>query len=255
MVHQAADGGVHVAGGHAAHQVKAHVDQGHVAVIRAHIVHDAADQCLGQLRAGVADGLTHQILGAGDVLILQGQHDVQGRLHHSADGLHGNILLGAGLNDILLIVQADVRLSRRHKGNGIVGVGGESDVDLQTLIGIVALLHGHIHKGVEGVGVPVQHHVQLLQVAGGVVIVVVLSAAAADAAQQQHAGQQHGYDTFHSHIPLLILCVFQNSPRQRTTFFSSSATSATAAMATTDSSTMGAKTPAPSSWVIMRREK
>lgn len=87
----------------------------------------------------------------------------------------------------------------------------EADVDLQTLIGIVALLHGHIHKGVEGVGVPVQHHVQLLQVAGGVVVVVVLGAAAADAAQQQHAGQQHGYDTFHLYIPLLCF-VFRIRP-------------------------------------------
>ena len=44
-------------------------------------------------------------------------------------------------------------------------------------------------------------------------------------------------------------------PRQVTTFFSIHDTIATASMATTLSSTIGANTPAPSSWVIMRRLK
>ena len=54
------------------------------------------------------------------------------------------------------------------------------------------------------------------------------------------------------------LCLFlrnYDSPRQRTTRFSTRDTKPTVIMAVADSSTMGANTPAPSSWVIMRREK
>ena len=46
-----------------------------------------------------------------------------------------------------------------------------------------------------------------------------------------------------------------SSPRQRITVRSASATTATSSIATAESRTMGAKTPAPSSWVIIRREK
>ena len=48
---------------------------------------------------------------------------------------------------------------------------------------------------------------------------------------------------------------FHSSPRQRITARSASATTATSSIATAESRTMGAKTPAPSSWVIIRREK
>ena len=48
---------------------------------------------------------------------------------------------------------------------------------------------------------------------------------------------------------------FQDSPRHLTTCLSITAMSATASMATAESSTMGANTPAPSSWVIILREK
>jgi len=94
VVDKAADGGVHISGGHGAHQVKAHVDHGHVTVIRAHILHNAADQRLGQLCAGVADGLPHQIPSGSNFLFLQGQHDVQRPLHNGADGFDRHVLVG-----------------------------------------------------------------------------------------------------------------------------------------------------------------
>ena len=56
-------------------------------------------------------------------------------------------------------------------------------------------------------------------------------------------------------LSYVLKYVFYRSPRQRMTFFSTAEMTATSSMATTDSSTMGANTPAPSSWVSMRRLK
>ena len=205
MVHQTADGGVHVAGGHGAHQVKAHVDHGHVAVIRPHILHDAADQGLGQLRTGIADGLAHQILSGGDPFFLQGQHDIKRPLHHRADGLHRHVLLCAGLNHVLLIVQADVRLTGGHQRDGVVGVGREADVHLQALFLVIALLNGDVQEGVQGIGVPVQHHVQFLQ-SGGLII----TGRGAAAAQQHGTYQKQANKTFHI-IPITFLKILPAS--------------------------------------------
>ena len=195
MVYQAADGGIHIAGGHGAHQVKAHVNHHHVAVIRADVLHNAADQRLGQLGAGIADTLAHQILGAGYALIAQGQHNIQRGLHHRADGLHRHGLVGAHLDHILLVVQPDVSTAGSHQGNSVIIVGGEADIDLQALLCVVALLNGHIHEGMQGVGIPVQHHVYFPQGLLGM----------AGAGQQQAQGQQYCKKAFHHRSSFLMI--------------------------------------------------
>jgi hypothetical protein len=73
------------------------------------------------------------------------------------------------------------------------------NIHLQALVGEVSLFNGVIEKGVQGVGVPVQHHVDLPQAVpggsggggcGG-------TGGASTAGEQQQAGQGEGGNSFH----------------------------------------------------------
>ena len=127
-------------------------------------------------------------------------------LHHRADGLHRHILVGPGDDHVLLVVQADLRLAGGHQGDGVVGVGGELDVDLQALLLVVALLDGVVEEGVEGVGVPVQHHVQLPQLpvrAAGLAGGWALRSRSGGAAGEQEQGAQ-GKSQLLFHLPSFL---------------------------------------------------
>ena len=205
MVHKAADGCVHVAGGHGAHQVKAHVHHVHSAVISAVSLHHGLDQSLAQCGAGITNGLVFQICGSGDVLILQRENDVQRRLHNGADGLHAHILVSHSLNDVVLVVHTDFSLACCHQRQCIVGVGGELHLYIQTLLSIVAFFNGSINEGVDCIGVPVQHHVDFPQVIGfGVGIGVrgfrFLIAAAGKQSHHHGSGQRQSAYFFELHI-------------------------------------------------------
>ncbi|MPM87210.1 hypothetical protein SDC9_134304 [bioreactor metagenome] len=129
MIDIAANGGVHVSGGHRAHEVKADVDHFYVAVIGPDVLHHAADQRFTQFCSGIADGLADQILWGVDVFAFEIHDDIQRRLHHRANGTHGHLLVGARHDDILLVVKPHLRLARRDQRHGVVGVGGEADID------------------------------------------------------------------------------------------------------------------------------
>ena len=198
VVDHAADGGVHIAGGHGTHEVKAHVLHGDARRIRADVLHDGGDHRFGQRRAAVADRLADEIFRGIDVLLAERDDGVERGLQQRADGLDLHILIRARLNEIVLIVQADFRLAGGHEGHGVVRVGRELEVDLQALLGEVAALDGDVQERVQRVGIPVEHDVDLAQVVGlGRIFAVVLSAAAAgEHGAEHHGGEQQRADAF-----------------------------------------------------------
>jgi len=55
-------------------------------------------------------------------------------------------LLGYGLDDILLIIQPDIRLTGGDEGDGIVGIGGKAKGKSQTFFFEISLHTGR-HAG------------------------------------------------------------------------------------------------------------
>ena len=197
MVDEAAEGGVHISGGHGAHQVKAHVDQLHVIQRGAHSLQHLAHRHLAEAGAGVADGLADQVLRGLDVFLRQGTDDADGLLDHSSQHLHRHVLIGLGDDGVLLIVEADIRPARRRHGQGIAGVRGEQDIHLQALLRKVALLLRLVEESMDGVGIPVQHHVDGLQLSVVLPVRRVPASAGGAAGEQQKRRQQQRKFLFH----------------------------------------------------------
>ena len=190
MVDQAANGRVHIARHHRAHQVKAHVNHLHARRIDAAVLHDAAHKRLGQLRTRVANGLTHQIGRLRDVLLLKRKDNVQRPLHNCADRLDRHVLLDARLDDVLLVIQADVRLPCRDHAHRIIDACRRLDVNGQALFRKVPGLLRLIQESMQCVRVPIQHDGQFAQFSVslcGVVIVCIGILPGSAAGKQQCA--------------------------------------------------------------------
>ena len=127
VVDQAADGGVDLAGGHGAHELKSDVDQIHVFGVLPVGLEHGVDQGLAEGCSGVADFFARHILGLLDILVRQGQDDIEGGLDDGADGFDVDALVGDGLDGVVLIIEADVRLACGYERDGVILVGGETE--------------------------------------------------------------------------------------------------------------------------------
>ena len=164
MVDQAADGCVYIAGGHRAHQIKADIYQFYAVRVYAGVLHDAVDQGLRKLRTGITDRLALQILRRGDIFILERKNDIQRALHNRTDRLDRHVLLSARLDDILLIVQANISLACCDHTHRIVNTGRRLNINIQTLLSKVSLLLCFIQKCVQSIRIPVEHNRQMVQI-------------------------------------------------------------------------------------------
>ena len=120
MVDHAAQCYVHPAGGHGTHQIHADIGHGDRGRIDSGVFHHGLCQCFGQGRTAVADGLTGEVCGRGDVFVFEGQYDAQLFLTDRTDGLDRDILFGTRFNDVHGIVDTELCLTGSDQRQGIV---------------------------------------------------------------------------------------------------------------------------------------
>ena len=85
------------------------------------------------------------------------------QLYDRADRLDRYILLHARLDDILLVVQANVRTARRNHTHRVIRARGRLDVNRQSFLSKVTGLLSLIQERMQRVRIPVEHDGQLTQ--------------------------------------------------------------------------------------------
>ena len=166
MVYISSYHGVHVSGDKSRIQVKAHVLHGHVLVFKPAVFHHRLYEYLVVRRSGIAENLSLKVGRRIYIALPERHNDVERVLNDRADDFDGYALIGHCRDRVCLIIKSCVSLSGRRQRYGVVGVGGEAHVDVEPLLGVIALFHRHIYEGVNGVGIPVKNKLEILKLSG-----------------------------------------------------------------------------------------
>ena len=123
------------------------------------VFHHGLCQRFRQGRTAVADRSAGEVRSRSDVFFFERQHDAQLFLTDRTDGLDRDILVGACFDDVHGVVDAELCLTGSDQRQGIVSVGRELELHVQTFLGVISLFDGVVQEAVDGVGVPVEHDI------------------------------------------------------------------------------------------------
>ena len=104
------------------------------------------------------------------IIQLAGFHrhdDVQRMLHNCTENSDRNILICCSRDDVWLVVETGIRLSGRCHRDGIICIGRELYMYIQSFFRIVSFFDGSVDKGMHRIRIPVKDNAEIFKVTVG----------------------------------------------------------------------------------------
>ena len=167
MVNIGTDDSVYIATDQGCIQVEAHILHRHIVIGESIVFHHRFDKIFIVDSARIADDFAFQVFGTGNVAGFHRHDNVKRMLHNRTENSDRNILICCSRDDVWLVVETGIRLSGRCHRDGIICIGRELYMYIQSFFRIVSFFNGSVDKGMHRIRIPVKDNAEIFKVTVG----------------------------------------------------------------------------------------